>query len=67
MKDKQENSNVLWTPVCMSIGIGVGMAIGSSVGQMPAGLSIGIGFGLAVGGILDRISKKNTTAIPEEE
>ena len=59
MKDKKENSKTLWTPVCMSIGVGIGMAIGAPLGQLPAGLSIGIGFGLAVGGVLDRISRKN--------
>ncbi len=58
MKDKQENSKVFWMPVCMSIGIGVGIAIGAPMEHLPAGLCIGIGFGLAVGGILDRITKK---------
>lgn len=59
MKNETGSSKTLWMPVCMSIGIGLGLAIGAPTGQTPACLSIGIGLGLAVGGILDRISKKN--------
>ena len=56
MKKEQK---MIWTPVCMSIGVGLGMAFGAPSGQLPAGLCIGIGFGLAVGGIIDRVSRKN--------
>ncbi len=59
MKKEDQTQKMIWTPVCMSIGIGVGMLIGSACGQIPAGLSIGIGFGLAIGGVVDHISRKS--------
>lgn len=58
MKKNSENQSVYWMPICMSIGIGAGMLIGSACGQIPAGLSIGIGFGLAIGGVVDHIGRK---------
>ena len=59
MKKEDQNQRMIWTPVCMSIGIGAGMLIGSVCGQMPARMSIGIGFGLAVGGVIDHIIRKS--------
>ena len=59
MKKDTENQRVRWMPICMSIGVGLGMLIGSLCGQMPAGMSIGIGFGLAVGGMIDHMDRKN--------
>ena len=59
MKKEDQTQKMIWTPVCMSIGIGAGMLIGSACGQLPAGLSIGIGFGLAIGGVVDHISRKS--------
>ena len=58
MKKEDQNQRVIWTPVCMSIGIGAGMLIGSACGQIPAGLCAGIGFGLAIGGVIDHIGRK---------
>ena len=58
MKKEDQNQKMIWMPICMSIGIGAGMLIGSACGQIPAGLSIGIGFGLAIGGVVDHISRK---------
>ena len=42
----------------MSVGIGVGMAIGAAFDKLPIGMSIGVGLGLAVGGIVDYIRNK---------
>jgi len=50
------DQKMIWTPVCMSIGIGLGMLIGSVHGQLPAGLCVSGGLGLVVGVIADRIS-----------
>ena len=58
MKKEDQTQKMIWTPVCMSIGIGAGMLIGSACGQLPAGLSIGIGFGLAIGGVIDHVGRK---------
>jgi len=54
---KQENK-VHYQPICMSIGIGLGMAIGAAFDQLPAGMCIGIGLGLAVGGVIDHCRNK---------
>ena len=54
---KKEETKVFWMPVCMSIGIGLGMLIGSVCGNIPAGMSIGVGLGLSVGIIADRITR----------
>ena len=59
MSGEGKNQKMLWTPVCMCVGIGLGMLGGSLSGQMPAGLCAGIGVGLAAGGIIDRIIRKN--------
>lgn len=53
-----KNEKIIWTPICMSVGIGLGMLIGSLCGQIPAGLCTGIGFGLVSGVVIDRISRK---------
>lgn len=57
MSNKEEKK-VFWMPVCMSIGIGLGMTIGSMNGKLQEGMAIGVGFGLAVGVMLDRICAK---------
>lgn len=54
----KKEEKVVWTPICMSIGVGLGMLIGSACGQLPEGLCVGIGFGLAIGSAIDRISRK---------
>ena len=55
---KKEENKVRYQPVFMSIGIGVGMAIGAAFDKLPIGMSIGVGLGLAVGGIVDYIRNK---------
>lgn len=59
MKKDTENQTTCWQPICMSIGVGLGMLIGSLCGQIPIGMSIGIGLGLAVGGVIDHMKKND--------
>ena len=58
-RKEEQSGKVFWMPICMSIGVGLGMLFGAISGQLPAGMCIGIGLGLSVGVILDRISRKN--------
>ena len=55
---KNEENKVRYQPICMSIGIGLGMAIGSAFGQLTTGMCIGLGLGLAVGGMIDHIKNR---------
>ena len=55
---KNEENKTHYQPICMSIGIGLGMAIGSAFGQLTTGMCIGIGLGLAVGGMIDHMKNK---------
>lgn len=55
---KNEKHTVYYQPICMSIGVGLGMAIGAAFDQLSAGMSIGIGLGLAVGGMIDYMKNK---------
>lgn len=57
MNNKEENK-MHYQPICMSIGIGLGMAIGAAFDQLTSGMCIGIGLGLAVGGVIDYVKNK---------
>ena len=56
---EEQAGKVFWMPICMTIGVGLGMLFGATGSQLPAGMCIGVGLGLSVGVILDRISRKN--------
>ena len=55
---KNEENKMRCQPICMAVGIGLGMAVGAVFDKLPIGMSIGVGLGLAVGGIMDHIRNK---------
>ena len=66
--DHEDESQVHYMPIFMSIGVGTGVAIGSATGNIAIGMSIGSGLGLAIGAAIDalnRKSKKNTASSEE--
>lgn len=56
--NKPDDDRIMMMPVFMSIGIGVGVAIGAATDNIPIGMSIGIGVGLCVGALIDRFGNK---------
>ena len=57
MSGKNPENNVHYLPICMSIGISLGLAIGAAANNIPIGMSIGCGIGVCVGGIVDAINR----------
>ena len=49
MNDKK----MMWQPLCMCIGCGLGLLIGALTGNMGAGLLIGVAAGSSVGILID--------------
>ena len=57
MSGKNPENNVHYLPICMSIGISLGLAIGAAANNIPIGMTIGCGIGVCVGGIVDAINR----------
>ena len=58
MSGKNPENNVHYLPICMSIGISIGLAIGAGIDNIPIGMSIGLGLGMCVGGIIDAANRR---------
>ncbi len=53
-EEKGEESQVMWLPICMCLGVSLGMAFGSLFfDNMSIGMCFGISLGVAVGSIID--------------
>ncbi len=58
MSGKNPENNVHYLPICMSIGISIGLAIGAGIDNIPIGMSIGLGLGMCVGGVIDAANRR---------
>ena len=58
--NKQNQDQTHYLPLCMSIGISLGVAIGAAVEQLPIGTSMGVGVGLCVGAVIDHVRNRRT-------
>ena len=53
-KENQEKSQMTWMPICMCLGLSIGMSLGSLMfDNMSLGMCMGISLGVAVGSIID--------------
>ena len=57
MKDKNSDNQVMFMPICMSIGISVGMAIGAALDNIPVWMCIGLSIGVGLGAMVDAQNK----------
>ena len=60
-EENKEESQVTWMPICMCLGISIGMGIGSLVfDNMSIGMCVGISLGVAVGSVIDAKNRKDS-------
>ena len=50
--NKNEENKIAYLPICMSIGLSVGVAIGAAIDNIPMAMSIGLCVGSGVGALL---------------
>lgn len=59
-KENKEENQVMWMPICMCLGVSIGMCIGGFIfDNMPIGMCMGISLGVAVGSIIDAKNRAN--------
>ena len=49
-----------WLPICMCMGLSIGMAIGSLMDNISIGMCMGISLGMAVGSLIDHTQRKSS-------
>ena len=53
-EENKEESQVTWLPICMCLGLSIGMGIGSLLfDNMAIGMCMGMSLGVAVGSVID--------------
>ena len=58
-EENKEESQVTWLPICMCLGVSLGMAAGSLFfDNMSIGMCLGISLGVAVGSVIDAKNRK---------
>lgn len=67
MDNKEPENKIQYMPIFMCLGISIGMAIGSALGNIGVGMCLGVGVGLCLGASLDAIQKKDTDNDPQAE
>ena len=56
---KQDNSDIAYMPLFMSIGISIGVGLGAVLNNIPMFMCIGLSIGVGIGAALDASKKKN--------
>ena len=64
MKEKNSDNQMMYMPICMSIGISVGTAIGAALDNIPVWMCIGLSIGVGLGTVIDA---KNKAKKPSED
>ena len=68
MKNKPENKNQIpYLPICMSIGLSIGVAIGAGIDNIPMCMCIGMAIGVGIGSALDAKERQKKSDEPKEE
>ena len=69
MDKKDKGNQMQYMPIGMCLGLSIGMAIGSGMGNIPLGMCMGLGIGLCFGSAIDAAnrSKKNEAEDQKEE
>ena len=69
MKNENKNNQdeIQYLPIFMSIGISIGVAIGAPLGNIPLGMCIGVALGVCIGTLLDYQKKKDSTKTDEDQ
>lgn len=65
--NKEPENEMQYMPIFMCLGISVGMAIGSALGNIGVGMCLGVGVGMCLGVSLDAMQKKNADNDPQTE
>ena len=58
MSNKQPENKTYYMPICMCIGISLGMTMGSIYDNMLVGMCIGLAIGVGIGALLDNKARK---------
>lgn len=73
-KENNEKNQMLWMPICMCLGLSIGMSVGSLLfDNIPMGMCIGVALGVTVGSAIDAKNRANsapkqpTEEVQEEE
>ena len=67
MKEKNSDNQMMYMPICMSIGISVGMAIGAALDNIPEWMCIGLSIGVGLGTVLDARNKAKKSSEDAEK
>lgn len=61
--ENKEESQVMWMPICMCLGLSIGMSLGGLIfDNMSIGMCIGMSLGVAVGSVIDAKNRANKKA-----
>ena len=67
MKNSKNGDKTYYLPICMSIGLSIGVAIGAGFDSIPMGMCFGMAIGVCVGSALDAKNRKAENDEPQEE
>ena len=67
MKNSKNGDKTYYLPICMSIGLSIGVAIGAGFDSIPMGMCFGMAIGVCVGSALDGQNRKKESGETQEE